>query len=126
MKINLIKYTYIIMSLLWSSSDNDMKEIFWFKEKYTGKHYNFLWGCHGNIIRNTNCYEILKSKKWKIFKIVLVYCFSNNLCVSMLYSGWSNEGKHFFIRIYLSFYLVRGWSFCDLWETDGHGETRQI
>ena len=34
-----------------------------------------------------------------------------------MYSGWSNEGQHFFIRIYTSFYsFKRSWSFCGLWD----------
>ena len=33
----------------------------------------------------------------------------------VLYSGWSNVGQHFFIRIYTSFYSFgRSWSFCGL------------
>ena len=44
--------------------------------------------------------------------------------VDTLYTGWgSNEGQHFFIRIYIyiytSFYsFVRGWSICIVWETN--------
>ena len=33
------------------------------------------------------------------------------------YSGWRNEGQHFFIRIYTYFYsFERSWSFCGLWD----------
>ena len=35
----------------------------------------------------------------------------------MLYSGWNNEGQHFIIRIYTSFYsFERSWSLCGLWD----------
>ena len=40
----------------------------------------------------------------------------------MLYSSWSNEEQHVFIRIYTSFYsFERSWSFCGLWDRRTYG-----
>ena len=31
-----------------------------------------LWGCHGNVIKNTNSDKPLKSEKWKLLENILM------------------------------------------------------
>ena len=67
---------------------------FW---KNTGEHYNSLWGCHGNVIRNANPYEIWKWKKCAsdcylsyVNLIWILFHFNINLV-------WKGDKIHFIV-----------------------------
>ena len=56
---------------VWDLSDNNLKEFLSFM-KNDREHYNCQWACHGNVIRNADCYGTLKRGKQKTFKIILL------------------------------------------------------
>ena len=58
-------YTYYVISLFTSFISNDLE--FYNIRKNTEDYYNALWGCHGNMIMNSNCYKTLKS--WKCLRV---------------------------------------------------------
>ena len=75
------------------------------------------------------CFLIMLQFEWSSFLIRFPTLPNpwGSFRVHLLYSGWSNEEQHFFIRIYTSFYsFVRGWSFCGLWDRRTEREIRQI
>ena len=76
---------------LLASSDRNLNIYFNFR-KNIEKHYNSLWSCHGNVIRNV---EISKSRK---LKILIIYMqlhgikSSNQIPIILFSSIWPIHG----------------------------------
>ena len=64
---------FIMFCSIQVLSDNDLDNFFFTFRKNIGEHYNYLRGCHNNIIRNTNHCETLKIGSKKDFKIMMSY-----------------------------------------------------